>query len=284
MNIKEIKSIDLSSFTTVITAINLVFSIIATIILSIVITLVIPNSGSLVLYLIPTIIVGTFMFSIYNIFCDGMFYNLLSKKLKTIAFEIKDTQIVKISTTETAMMVAIISTIQIILIYLATIFILPLMLSSVMQTLILTGQQTVAYSLYQLMGIISQPTTVLMFIFGVFIITFVFTLLGTYIYNFIASKDRGISLKLSESGNLTQIDSIDTLKIAIATAIIAGMLSIITGAIQLVNGASVFNFVFGIIAGFVCGFIMAYLFALIYNIFADKVGKIKLELIDYKIN
>ena len=182
------------------------------------------------------------------------------------------------------MMVAIISTIQIILIYLATIFILPLMLSSVMQTLILTGQQTVAYSLYQLMGIISQPTTVLMFIFGVFIITFVFTLLGTYIYNFIASKDRGISLKLSESGNLTQIDSIDTLKIAIATAIIAGMLSIITGAIQLVNGASVFNFVFGIIAGFVCGFIMAYLFALIYNIFADKVGKIKLELIDYKIN
>ena len=284
MNIKEIKSIDLSSFTTVITAINLVFSIIATIILSIVITLVIPNSGSLVLYLIPTIIVGTFMFSIYNIFCEGMFYNLLSKKLKTIAFEIKDTQIVKISTTETAMMVAIISTIQIILIYLATIFILPLMLSSVMQTLILTGQQTVAYSLYQLMGIISQPTTVLMFIFGVFIITFVFTLLGTYIYNFIASKDRGISLKLSESGNLTQIDSIDTLKIAIATAIIAGMLSIITGAIQLVNGASVFNFVFGIIAGFVCGFIMAYLFALIYNIFADKVGKIKLELIDYKIN
>ena len=284
MNIKEIKSIDLSSFTTVITAINLVFSIIATIILSIVITLVIPNSGSLVLYLIPTIIVGTFMFSIYNIFCEGMFYNLLSKKLKTIAFEIKDTQIVKISTTETAMMVAIISTIQIILIYLATIFILPLMLSSVMQTLILTGQQTVAYSLYQLMGIISQPTTVLMFIFGVFIITFVFTLLGTYIYNFIASKDRGISLKLSESGNLTQIDSIDTLKIAIATAIIAGVLSIITGAIQLVNGASVFNFVFGIIAGFVCGFIMAYLFALIYNIFADKVGKIKLELIDYKIN
>ena len=284
MNIKEIKSIDLSSFTTVITAINLVFSIIATIILSIVITLVIPNSGSLVLYLIPTIIVGTFMFSIYNIFCEGMFYNLLSKKLKTIAFEIKDTQIVKISTTETAMMVAIISTIQIILIYLATIFILPLMLSSVMQTLILTGQQTVAYSLYQLLGIISQPTTVLMFIFGVFIITFVFTLLGTYIYNFIASKDRGISLKLSESGNLTQIDSIDTLKIAIATAIIAGVLSIITGAIQLVNGASVFNFVFGIIAGFVCGFIMAYLFALIYNIFADKVGKIKLELIDYKIN
>ena len=284
MNIKEIKSIELSSFTTMITAIHVIFSIIATIILSIAVLLIVPNSGSLVLYLIPTIIVGTFMFSIYNIFCGGMFYNLLSKKLKTIAFEIKDTQIVKISTTETAMMIAIISTIQIILIYLASIFILPLMLSSIMQTLILTGQQTVAYSLYQLMNIINQPVTVLMFIFGVFIITFVFTLLGTYIYNFIARKDRGVSLKLTESGDLTQIDSIDALKIAIAMALINGVLSIISGAIQLVSGANVFNFIFGIIGGFVSGFILAMLFALIYNILADKIGKIKLELIDYKIN
>lgn len=97
------------------------------------------------------------MYSIYNSFCQGLIYNVLAKRLKTIAVIIKDgKEIVKISTTETATMTGIILTIQFILIYLVSVFILPLLLTSVIQTLMYTGQSTLAYGIYQLLGILSQ--------------------------------------------------------------------------------------------------------------------------------
>ena len=284
MNIKEIKSIELSSFTTIITGISVLFSIISTIVLAIFLIAFVPDSGGVVIYLIPTVIVGTFMYTIYNAFCGGLLYNLLAKKLRTVAVQIEEDKIVKISTTETAIMVAIILTIQVILLYLVSVFVLPMFLSSIMQTLMFSGQQTLAYSIYQLMIIVSQPTTIAMFIFGAFIISFVFILLGTYIYNFTAKSGRAVSLKLSENNGLTQIDSVDNLKLAIAFAIVCGILSIITGIISIVSGGNAMNLVTGIIGGFVGGFVEAYLFAVFYNFLASRLGKIKLELIDYKIN
>ena len=59
-----------------------------------------------------------------------------------------------------------------------------------------------------------------MLIFGSFIITFVFVLIGAYIYNLIASKGRVITLKLSKENEMTAIDSIDILNFAIAFTII----------------------------------------------------------------
>ena len=284
MKIHEIKSIELGSFTTMTTAINIIFSIIATAVLSVLMFLLVPDSGSVIIYLIPTIIVGTFMFSIYSTFTCGMFYNLLSSKLKTICIAIDNDKLVKISTNETAIMTAIIATIQIILLYLVSVFILPIVLSSMMQTLMFTGQQAVAYSLYQLLIVISQPTTIIMIIFGIFIISFVFTLLGTYIYNFLAKSGRGFSLKLSKNGKLTQIDSFDKLSLAIAFAIISGILNIILAVIMIISGGNVFNALVGILSGFVGGFIELFLFALFYNYLTGKITGINFELNDFKIN
>lgn len=147
-DVKELKSIELSSFTTMNTGIAVLFSIISAILLSIVIVATNTNAASVVIYLIPTVIVGTFMYSIYNSFCQGLIYNVLAKRLKTIAVIIKDgKEIVKISTTETATMTGIILTIQFILIYLVSVFILPLLLTSVIQTLMYTGQSTLAWNL-----------------------------------------------------------------------------------------------------------------------------------------
>lgn len=127
-DVKELKSIELSSFTRMNTGIAVLFSIISAILLSIVIVATNTNAASVVIYLIPTVIVGTFMYSIYNSFCQGLIYNVLAKRLKTIAVIIKDgKEIVKISTTETATMTGIILTIQFILIYLVSVFILPLL-------------------------------------------------------------------------------------------------------------------------------------------------------------
>ncbi len=281
-DVKELKSIELSSFTTMSTGIAVLFSIISAIILSIVIAATMPAGSSVIIYLIPTIIVGSFMYTIYNSFTEGLFYNLLARKLKTIAVKIKDgKEIVKISTTETATMIAIILTIQVILIYLVSVLFLPIVLSSMIQTLVYAGQSAFASNIYQFLILISQPTTIAIIIFGTFIITFVFVLLGTYIYNILANSGRGIVLNLSEENGLTTIDSVDQLKLGIAFAIICGILSLIMGLISVVSGANFTTLIGNVIGGFIGGFIDFYLMGLFYNFLAPKLGKIKIELIDY---
>lgn len=283
-DVKELKSIELSSFTIMMSGIAVLFSIISAILTAVGIGALIPNASSIIIYLIPTIIVGTFMYTIYNSFCQGLLYNLLAKKLKTIAVIIKDKkEIVKISTTETAMMAGIILTIQFILLYLVSVFLLPLILTSIIQTLTLTGQNAVAYSIYQALMILSQPTTIAMLIFGTFIITFVFVLLGTYIYNILGNNGRGIVLNLKNENGYTAIESVDSLKLAIAFAIISGVLSLITGIISLMSGANFTTLISNVLGGFVGGFIEFYLMGLFYNILAPKIGKIKIELNDFKI-
>ncbi|WP_405293801.1 hypothetical protein [Methanobrevibacter sp.] len=285
VEIKELRSIELSSFTIISTAIAVLFSIISAILISILIALLMPAGSSVIIYLIPTIVVGAFMFGIYNFFSEGLLYNLLAKKLKTVAVAINDgKEIVKISTTETATMVSIILTIQVILFYLVSVLVLPLLLSTAMQTLMFSGQQAMAYSIYQLLIVISQPVTIGIVIFGTFIISFVFVLLGTYIYNFLAKKGRGIVLNLNDENGLTSIESIDSLKLAIAFAIISGLLGLIFGVIMVFSGAPIATALGNILTGFVGGFIEAYLVALFYNFLAPKLGKLKIELIDYKIN
>ena len=284
-DIKELRSIELSSYTTLSTGIAVLFSIISAILFSILVGVAVPNGASVIIYVIPTIIVGTFMFTIYNAFCQGLLYNLLAKKLKTIFFILKDNkEIVKISTTETAIMVSIILTIQVILLYLVSVLILPLLLTTVMQTLMYSGQQLTAINLYQLLLLISQPATIAMFIFGTFILTFIFVLIGTYIYNILGKNGRGVVLNLSEENGFTAIDSIDAKKFAIAYAIITCVINIIFAIIMLISGAYMSGAIIDIISGFIGGFIVAYLFALFYNYLAPKLGKLKIELIDIKIN
>ena len=284
LSIKEIRSIELSSFTTISTAISLLFSIISVIIISIFIALLMPATSSIIPYLIPTIIVGSFMFTIYNSFCQGLLYNLLAKKLKTVAIAINDGEIIKISTTETAMMVSIILTIQMLLLYLVSILVLPLILTTAMQTLMYSGQQVIAYNLYQLLILISQPVTIAIFIFGTLIISFVFVLLGCYIYNMLGKRGRGVSLKLSNNNGLTEIESIDSLKLAIAFAIISCILNLILGIIMIISGAPITTGIGNCLGGLIVGFIESYLIAAFYNYLSPKLGNLKIELIDFKIN
>ena len=284
-DVKELKSIELSSFTTMMTGIAVLFSIISAIILSIFISVTAPNGIFLAVYIIPTLIVGAFMCSIYSNFSQGLFYNLFARKLKTVAVEIKDgKEIVKVSTSETATMVALILTIEAVLVYLVSVLILPIFLTSMVQTLIYTGQSGIAYSIYQFSALLSQPATVLIFLFGTFIITFVFVLLGTYIYNIMANSGRGIILNLSSENGLTVIDSVDPLKLAVMFAVICGILSLITGIISVISGANIVSLIGNVLGGFIGGFVEFFLMGFFYNFLAQKIGKIKIELIDLKIN
>lgn len=279
-NLKELKSIDLSSYTVITTGIELVFAFITAIAVTVVIGLVSPSNMSVALYVISTLIFGTFIVAIYKHFSGGLFYNLLTKKLKTIKFELDGNKLVKISTHETATVLACIATIQIIIIYLSLSLIFPLILNTTIQTLMFIGQDMLALSLYQLLMIISQPMTIIMMIFGIFVITFVFVLIGTYIYNILGKRGRGIELELSKENEFTSLDSIDMIKFAIAGAIILGTLSLIFSIILVISGASLLSLISNVVSSLVGGFVNAALLAIFYNFLAQKMGKLKIELID----
>lgn len=278
---KEVKSIDLASFTTITTAINVLLAVIVTIILSIVLIMT-PGTTSLVIYLIPTVIVATLMYGIYQNFITGYIYNFLATKFKSIKFILKDEkEIVKITTTETAIMVSIITTIEVILLYLVSVFIVPLILTGVMQTLMYAGQQTLALGIYNMLMLLSQPTTIMLLIFGTFIICFVFVLIGTYVYNYIAKIGKGAVVSLSKENNFTVLESIDPLKLAIAFGLINIVLSVIMAIVGIISGVPILNAIGTIIEGLISGFIGGALIAIFYNFLAPKLGKLKIELIDY---
>ena len=281
VSVKELKSIDLASFTIISTGIAVLFSIISSILLTVAIGITSPSAIGASIYLISTIIIGTLMYNIYNSFFEGFLYNTLAKKMNTIKLAFKDEkEIVKISTTETAIIISMIITIQTILIYLVSVVLLPLLLSSVVQTLMYSGQSMLAYSIYQFMMLLSQPMTIAMIIFGTFIISFVFILLGSYIYNVLANTGRGVVVNLSKEGNLTAIDSVDVLKFAIVFAVISCVLNLILGIVTLISGGNFAAIAVGAIGGLVAGFVEGALFAVFYNFLAPKLGKLKLELIE----
>ena len=278
--VKEIKSIDLSSYTLIMTGIAVLFSILSALVLTIGIGIISPGNIGIAVFIIPTIIVGTFMYTIYNSFSQGLFYNLLSTKLNAIKFTLEENQIVKISPNEIATMLAVIATIQVLLLYLVTVFILPLVLNATIQTLMFGGQELLAYELYQFLILINQPMTIILFIFGTFVITFVFTLIGVYIYNILAKKGKAITVELSNENEMTALDSIDLMSLAIAVAIINGILTLIFAIIMLISGGNIATLLTNVISSIITGFIEAALFAIFYNFLAPKIGKLKLELID----
>jgi hypothetical protein len=206
VSVKELKSVDLSSFTIVTTAIGVLFSIISSILIVIMMGVTTPSAIGASIYIISTVIVGTLMYTIYNSFCQGFLYNTLAKKINPIKLAFDGNKIIKVTTTETAIAIAMIETVMVILLYLASVVLMPLMINAAVQTLMYSGQQVLAYGLYQFMLLISQPATIAMIIFGTFIITFVFVLLGCYIYNILAGRGRCVEVELSQENNMTVIN------------------------------------------------------------------------------
>ena len=277
-DIKTLKSIDITSYTIIVTGIGVLFSILLSILLIIGIGIVSSESIGIVAYIIPTIIVGTLMCSIYHRFMEGYLYNLLTKKLNPITFELKDgKEITKISTVPTALIVAIISTIFTILLLAIGIFVIPLILSAIIQILMFSELTVLAYILYQVSMILMQPSIIAMIIIGSFIVTFVFTLIAIYIYNFIGSKGRGVIIDLS---NNTTLNSIEPVSLIIALTAVSLIFNIILAIITLISGGDATQALGNIIGGLISGVVGGGLIAIFYNFLAPKLGELKVELID----
>ena len=281
MDMHELKSIDLASFTIMSTGISVLYVLIFTLIIALAIAVSVPPATAFAIYLIPTLVVGAFIFTIYNSFFTGFLYNTLGKKLNRIKIGLNGGEVTKISAAQTAIMVSIISTIQLILIYLASILIFPLMINTVIQTFAYAGQQMLALSIYQFMMVISQPITVIAIFAGTFVLTFVYVFIAMILYNFLAGRDRGAELNLSKEGDFTAIDSVNVLKLAIVFAIIVGILTVIYSIVSFILiGGSSMVLITTLISGFVNGFVEGALIAIFYNFLAPRLGKIKIELIE----
>lgn len=280
-DVKILKSIDITSYTIMGTGIGVLFSVLASIILLVAIGILNAQSIGIVAYIIPTLIVGTIMCSIYNRFAEGYLYNWLTKRMNPITFELKDgKEITKISTVPTALIASIITTILVILLCAVSIFIVPIILSSIVQTLMFSGQTVMAFALYQVAAVIMQPSVIAMIIVGSFIISFVFTLIATYIYNLLGSKGKGIVLDLSKDSEMTSLNSINPLSLVIVLTVISLVFNIILAIISLVSGGDAYQALGNIVGGLINGVIGGGLLAIFYNFLATKLGKLKIELID----
>lgn len=276
-DVKILKSIDITSYTIMGTGIGVLFSILASIILLVAIGILNAQSIGIVAYIIPTLIVGTIMCSIYNRFAEGYLYNWLTKRMNPITFELKDgKEITKISTVPTALIASIITTILVILLCAVSIFIVPIILSSIVQTLMFSGQTVMAFALYQVAAVIMQPSVIAMIIVGSFIIT----LIATYIYNLLGSKGKGIVLDLSKDSEMTSLNSINPLSLVIVLTVISLVFNIILAIISLVSGGDAYQALGNIVGRLINGVIGGGLLAIFYNFLATKLGKLKIELID----
>ncbi|MBQ2612799.1 MAG: hypothetical protein IJG19_02840 [Methanobrevibacter sp.] len=275
---KKLTSIDIESYTVISTGINVLLSIIMSIIIVGLFAVAVPNSIGVMAYLIPTIIFGTMISNIFLAFTEGYLYNILSSKFGFIKVDIEGDYIKKISTKETALIVGCISLIITLIIYLAFSLIIPLFLSSLMTILMYGSQTNLAAALYQIMFLISNPLFIAIGILGSVIIVTVFTLLATYIYNILASSERGILVKLTTEDKFTQLESITPLSFAIAIGAICLILNIVVGIIMVLSGVPIFNALTSILMSFVTGFISSYILAIFYNFLAPRLGKLKVEL------
>lgn len=276
-SLKRLKSIDISSVTIMVTAIFSILAIIISIVGLIALGIVSIDYLGVMWILAPTLICGTIIVCVYRNFIQGVIYNLLSKKTSIMLNIEEDGTISKISTTSTAIVISIIATIMLLIELAVGYLLIQLILSSAIQTLMMAGQQTVAYSLYSILMIISQPTSIISAVAGTFIITFIYVLLGTYIYNFVASKGYGAELEIANDSTLK---SIDIKSFSTAIAAISLILGLITGVVNAITSGDYFSIVIFTVMCFILGYVASAIISFLYNKLAPKIGEIKFKLVD----
>lgn len=279
-DIKNLKSLNLSSVTIIGTAIHVVLAIILSIITLLVIGSTVPNGITVIGIIIPSVILAVFTYSVYSLFTKSYLYNWLAKRMNNINFQFKDSNTIsKISTTSTALIVAIISTIMSIIVLIIAMTLLPLILSSAIQTLIFTGQINIANSLYQIILTITNPIFIILLLISIFILSFIYTLIGTFIFNLIGNRIP-IVLELSQIEGITTVEKLNIKSFAFVFSIISLILNLITGIINAISYGDYVSIVIFAVVGFIYGFIITAIAAYLYNILSPRLGKIKCELIN----
>lgn len=279
-NTKELSSLELSSLTTIGMGVNVLISIIVAIIAFVVILIAGGANGLTTgLLLIPMIVFATILYSILHFFGRGYLYNLLVTRLNCIDFDIDDGEITSINPLSTSLVYGIICLICFVIVYTIAYLIVPGFASSVLQTLMSTGQMQLALIVYNLLVLMLSPQFFIICVFLSFILPFIFLCLALYVYNAISPKIGGIRVELKDDGNYTVLEHVDPKSVAIIVSICALVISIIVSVVMIIfNQRMVVSGIYNIIGTFVGVFIQMFLISYFYNYLAPKMGKLKLVL------
>jgi len=273
--IKSLKYIDITSITIMGTSINFILSTIIAIILLMFLAIRTGLINFDIVLLFLAIVFTVLIFSISEYFGRAYLFNLLIPKLQEIHLEIVDMEkITNISVFPSALICSVISLI-IALIVFPGISVIVLLISPILQLFAQGGIIFLIYFIYFL----SNP---LIIVYS-FIFTFFSVTIATSVFNIVSPKIGGLKLKLTEEGDLTKINSMNYLNLALILGAIAAALGLTMGVILSIASMNLMAtlplIIYFVLGGFAGGFIIGALIAVFYNRLAPKMGELKIKLV-----
>ena len=273
MSYLNLKYIDLSSITIVGSLIFFIWGIIVGLLLFIYFAIN-GNFDTLSLLIPFTIAFISLVGGIVYYFIGTFIYNIFSKKIFNVSFEISNGNIKRISILPISIIITLINIIFVILFYPGLKLVLEVILIDLYSFISFTPMISL---IGQTIDIITNPIIILIFI----VLTFILTVLGEFIYDLVSKKTGGVEIKLENNNNgLNKINyfkpSSVGLNLAISLIIPYTIINLITSF--LFFPVSYINFIWVIIGGFIGIFIIMSISTIFYNLIANKLNPILVEL------
>jgi hypothetical protein len=283
VDVKEIKSVKLASFTKMSALIYAILGFVAAIVLLIILIIVqaaglVPQLGQFNIVTglgIPLIIIlpiGAFLTTLAASFLSAMLYNMLVPKLGGIKLELDGKDIVKIPVIPFTLILSAIGAIWALIAgLLMAAFITPLfsvistspIAANITANITNTTGTTIPNDAFGIAGVILPLLLVIGLPIMAFVFGFIWNALFALFYNYIVTRVAKIKLEFNKiTGNLHELKHIPVVQTALAVALVYALLGIISGILNKNYGEFITNFVFY--------FIQTALIALLYNYLAPK--------------
>ncbi|MCE5214452.1 MAG: hypothetical protein LLF83_07020 [Methanobacterium sp.] len=299
VDVMEIKSVDLASYTLIGSSIRAIMAFIVAIIFLLVFEIVailvppvtafrgfIIASGLALIIVYP---IASFFINLSIRFYTAFVYNRLVSRISGIKLAMEGNELISIPVMSFSLILTCIYTI--------VAFILGLFLAAATAPF-LTLATTIATNLSAATGIpftsqmiLALGTFKIIFLLilmpiMVFIFGFIFNALVAIFYNYIATKVSKIQLNFQEAGNnLKELINIPILPITLSVAVIAAVFGLLNGLMRLATlsaagdiGAGVLALIMAIIGDFIVVFVLMAIGTFFYNFLAPKIGGVKLQL------
>lgn len=291
VDIKEIKSVKLASFTKMSASIYGILGFVAALAMLIILIIVqaaglIPQLGQFNIVTgvgIPLLVlfpIGAFLITLAVSFFSAMLYNVLVPKLGGIKLELEGEDVVKIPVISFSLILSAIGAIWAFIAgLLMAAFITPLfsvistspIASNITANLTNTTGTTIPSGAFGAAGVILALLLVIGLPIMAFVFGFIWNALFALFYNYIVTRVAKIKLEFANlTGSLYELKSIPVMPTALAVALIYALLGIISGILNHNYGEFITNFIFY--------FIGTAIAALSYNYLAPKIGTIKLNM------
>jgi hypothetical protein len=272
MSYLNLKYIDLSSITVIGSLIFFIWGIIIGLLLFIY-SAINGNFDTLSLLIPFTIAFISLVGGVVYYFIGTFLYNIFSKKIFNVSFEISNGNIKRISILPISVIITLINIIFVILFYPGLKLVLEVILIDLYSFISFTPMISL---IGQTIDIITNPIIILIFV----VLTFILTVLGGFVYNLVSKKIGGVEIKLeNDNKSINKINyfkpSSVGLNLAIALIIPYTIIHLIISF--LFFPVSYINFIWAIIGGFIGIFIIMSISTIFYNLIA-KLNPILVEL------